>query len=143
LLEDPPAEETIRAATLSPAGLQAEGKPLPWEGLAALCAGAVSRPRGEPELILELAWLEPRRRLRVDAPRFDYSCLNARMGYGSAANLRRLAAELSRRAPRALLGQGLRAILDGAPGRERAYGSRAELERELRWLLTLRALERA
>lgn len=108
----------------------------------------VLRPEREPKrpaarsevfFFLDLLWREPARRLRIDGQTFDYSCLGARMGPASAANFRRLLADIHRRAPQALPSSAARLLLEGKSPAADAEGS-TELERESRWLLTLRAL---
>jgi hypothetical protein len=94
-------------------------------------------------LILDILFLDPARRLRVDARSFDYSLLGAKMGYGADANFTALVAELAERAPRALRGQGARALLGRRPAGESLYESLEDFEREERWLLTLAALRAA
>jgi hypothetical protein len=94
-------------------------------------------------LTLDLLFLEPARRLRVDARAFDYSLLGAKMGHGSESNFLTLVSELAARAPRALRGKGTRALLARRPASESLYESLEDLEREERWLLTLAALRAA
>jgi hypothetical protein len=55
-------------------------------------------------------------------------------------NLRALARRLAGLWPEAGRNRGLRFILEGKPQRDMGYESLADLERESRWLLTLRAL---
>ena len=94
-------------------------------------------------LTLDLLFLEPSRRLRVDARAFDYSLLGGTMGYGAEAYFLALVSELAGRAPRALRGKGTRALLARRPAGEALYESLADLESEERWLLTLAALRAA
>lgn len=94
-------------------------------------------------LILDLLFLGPSRRLRVDARAFDYSLLGPRMGYGAEVNFHALLSELSARAPGALRGKGTRALLARRPAGESQYESLDDLEREERWLLTLASLRAA
>jgi hypothetical protein len=94
-------------------------------------------------LVLDLLFLEPARRLRVDPRAFDFSCLGAKMTYGAESNLLALAAELTERAPRALRGKGTRALLGRRPSAESMYESLDDLAREERWLLNLVALRAA
>lgn len=81
----------------------------------------------------------PSRRLRIDASHFDFSCLNERMLYHAQGNLKLLIGDLVGAAPEAWQNHGTQILLEGKPIREMGYGSLADLEREERWLLTLRA----
>jgi hypothetical protein len=94
-------------------------------------------------LMLDIVFLGPARRLRVDARAFDYSLLGPKMGYGAEVNFLALLAELVARAPGALRGKGTRALLNRRPAAESQYESLEDLEREERWLLTLAALRAA
>ncbi|MFI5350688.1 MAG: hypothetical protein ACHQ2Z_14170 [Elusimicrobiota bacterium] len=94
-------------------------------------------------LMLDLLFLAPSRRLRIDARAFDYSLLGPKMGYGAEVNFHALLAELVARAPGSLRGKGTRAMLARRPAGESHYESLDELEREERWLLTLAALRAA
>ncbi|MDE2140957.1 MAG: hypothetical protein KGL74_13480 [Elusimicrobia bacterium] len=94
-------------------------------------------------LALDLLFLEPARRLRVDARAFDFSLLGPKMGYGAEANFLALIQELASRAPAALRGKGTRALLAKRPAGESLYESFDDLAREERWLLTLAALRAA
>jgi hypothetical protein len=82
----------------------------------------------------------PSRRIRVDASHFDFSCLGARMLYHAQGNLRLLIGDVARAAPEAWLNHGARVLLEGRPIRTMGYRSLEDLEREARWLLTLRRL---
>lgn len=86
---------------------------------------------------------DPPLRLRVDAQDFDYSCLGARKGYDALGNFRTLLMVVGDAAPAAVKNKGCRYLLDGKPVRETGYEGLADLEREERWLLTLRALGKA
>jgi len=97
----------------------------------------------EPAFFVDLAWSAPRIRLRIDCHAFDYSCLKTRMGYESLGNLRRLLADLRTRAPRALLNAGADALLEGRTLAGLGHDSLEDLDRECRWLLTLRSLKLA
>ena len=94
-------------------------------------------------LMLDLLFLGPSRRLRVDARAFDYSVLGPKMGYGAEVNFHALLEELAARAPAALRGKGTRAMMARRPAGESYYESLDDLEREERWLLTLAALRAA
>jgi hypothetical protein len=97
----------------------------------------------ETELALYLDLAVGEARYRVDAQHFDYSFLKARMAFGAFANFRATILELSDRAPGAIKNKGFSALLDGKPLGQLGYESLADLDRESRWLLTLRALKRA
>jgi hypothetical protein len=94
-------------------------------------------------LMLDLLFLGPARRVRVDARAFDYSLLGPKMGYGAEVNFHALLEELAARAPGALRGKGTRALLARRPAGESLYETLDDLEREERWLLTLAALRAA
>jgi hypothetical protein len=89
---------------------------------------------------LDIILLAPMERLRVDASRFDFSCLKERMLYDVLGNFKLLLAELARAAPSATLNRGSRILLDKRPVREMGYDALRDMERECRWLLTLKAL---
>jgi hypothetical protein len=89
----------------------------------------------------DLCYESPSRRLRIEASHFDFSCLAGRMLYHAQGNLKVLIQDLVEAAPEAWLNHGSRVLLEGGPIRTMGYGSPEDLEREERWLLTLRALE--
>ena len=93
--------------------------------------------------VLDLLFLEPSRRVRMDARAFDFSVLGAKMGYGAEANFLLLVEELVARGPRALRGRGTRALLARRPAADSLYESLDDLAREERWLLTLSVLRAA
>jgi len=101
-----------------------------------------AKPAETSELaaVLDLVFAEPPERLRVQASRFDYSCLSGRMVYDALGNFRLLLAELAEAAPSARLSRGARVLLEKRPVREMGYDAPEDLERECRWLLTLAAL---
>jgi hypothetical protein len=94
-------------------------------------------------LMLDILFLGPARRLRIDAGAFDYSVLGPKMGYGAETNFHALLEELVARAPGALRGKGTRSMLARRPAGDSHYESLDELEREERWLLTLVSLHAA
>jgi hypothetical protein len=101
---------------------------------------AVEKAREEQKLAFYVDLLyDPPRRLRIDASQFDFSCLDKRMVYHAQANLKLLVGDLVQAAPDAWLNLGARVILEGRPIRTMGYESLEDLEREARWLLTLRA----
>ncbi|MDD5628080.1 MAG: hypothetical protein PHU21_03380 [Elusimicrobia bacterium] len=90
--------------------------------------------------LLDLVFVEPDRRLRVVSDDFDYSCLKDKKTFDSLSNFRLLARRLAGFWPEAGRSRGLRFILENQPQREMGYESPVDLERESRWLLTLKAL---
>ena len=94
-------------------------------------------------LTLDLLFLEPAKRLRVDAKHFDYALLGPKMTYGAETNFVALLEEFAARAPNALRGKGFRGLLAHRPAAECGYESLEDLQREERWLLTLAALRAA
>ena len=90
---------------------------------------------------LDLYFGEPASRVRIDAQGFDYSCLKERMTHHVLGNFKTLALEISSRAPAAWASRGLDVLRKGLPVSTMGYGSLADLDRESRWLLTLRSLK--
>jgi hypothetical protein len=90
----------------------------------------------------DLHYEDSRRRLRIDASRFDFSCLGERMLYHAQGNLKLLVGDLVGGARDVLRNHGAEVLLEGKPIRTMGYGSLEDLDREERWLLTLRAMER-
>ncbi|MCX5797771.1 MAG: hypothetical protein NTY77_19955 [Elusimicrobia bacterium] len=90
--------------------------------------------------VLDLILTAPSRRLRVLSDDFDYSCLKEEKTYDTLSNFRLLARRLAGLWPEAGRNRGLSFILAGKPQRDMGYESLADLERETRWLLTLRAI---
>ena len=103
----------------------------------------VQKTREEQRLAfyLDLHYEGPARRLRVDASDFDFSCLEERMLYQAMGNLKLVLADQIEAAPEAWLNHGTRVLLEGKPIRTMGYESVDDLERETRWLLTLRGRE--
>lgn len=91
---------------------------------------------------LDLVLGDPAARWRVDAKRFDFSCLGAVKGLNTLDNFRTLVMELCRLAPRASRNRGAGILIDSKPVREMGYDTLADLDRECRWLLTLKAIGR-
>jgi len=87
----------------------------------------------------DLYYGAPSKRLRIDASHFDYSCLGGRMLHHAQGNLKILLGDVLESAPDAWTNHGARVLLQGRPIRTMGYGSLDDLERESRWLLTLRA----
>lgn len=87
----------------------------------------------------DLYYEAPSRRLRIDASHFDFSCLQERMLYQALGNLKLLVGDLVEAAPEAWTNHGARVLLEGKPVRTMGYADLDDLEREARWLLTLRA----
>jgi len=102
---------------------------------------SVETTREEHGLVFhaDLYYESPSRRVQIDPSRFDFSCLEARMLYQAQGNLKLLIGDLVEAAPGAWTNHGTRVLLEGKPIRTMGYGSLADLEREARWLLTLRA----
>lgn len=90
---------------------------------------------------LDLVYEAPVRRLRVVASEFDYSFLGARKLYQALGNCKLLLADLIGSAPEAWQNHGTQVLLQSQPVSTMGYGSIEDLEREERWLLTLRALD--
>jgi len=101
---------------------------------------SVRKEREEHRLgfYVDLHYENPSRRLRIDASHFDFSCLKERMLYQAMGNLKLLAGDLVEAAPEAWLNHGARVLLEGKPIRTMGYESLGDLDREARWLLTLR-----
>jgi hypothetical protein len=102
---------------------------------------AVEKKQEERSLAFcaDLYYESPTRRLRIDASSFDYSCLGDRMLYQAQGNLKLLIGDLIDASPAAWLNHGARVLVEGAPVRTMGYQSLDDLDREARWLLTLRA----
>lgn len=100
----------------------------------------VEKTREEQSLSFyaDLFYDDARRRMRIDASAFDFSSLGARMTYQGLANLRALIGDVAGAAPAALRNRGAHVLLEGLPIRTMGYASLEDLEREERWLLTLR-----
>jgi hypothetical protein len=103
---------------------------------------SAERPQQEEDLLFfaDLHYRDPSRRLRIDASRFDFSCLQSRMLYQKQGNLKLLIGDVVRAAPKAWKNHGTRVLLEGRPIRTMGYRSLEDLEREARWLLTVRRL---
>lgn len=103
---------------------------------------SVEKTQEEQSLVFyaDLYYEDPSKRLRIDASHFDFSCLEERMLYLAQGNLKLLIGDLFQAAPGAWMNHGTRVLLEGRPIRMMGYGSLEDLEREARWLLTLRAL---
>ncbi len=104
--------------------------------------GKVEKTRSEESLafFVDLYYENPARRLRIDASSFDFSCLDQRMLYQAQGNLKLLMGDLVQASPESWLNHGARVLLEGRPIRTMGYRSLDDLEREARWLLTLRSL---
>lgn len=103
---------------------------------------SVEKTQEEQSLVFyaDLYYEDPSKRLRIDASHFDFSCLEERMLHLAQGNLKLLIGDLFQAAPGAWINHGTRVFLEGRPIRMMGYGSLEDLEREARWLLTLRAL---
>jgi len=89
---------------------------------------------------IDLVGGTPHRRWRVQASHFDYSFLKERKQYQSFANFKLLLGDLVAASPQAWRNRGTQAILSGQPLHTMGYETLADLEREAKWLLTLRSL---
>jgi hypothetical protein len=100
----------------------------------------VQKTREEKRLAfyLDLHYENPARRLRIDASHFDFSCLEERMLYQAMGNLKLVVRDRVEAAPEAWLNHGTRVLLEGKPIRTMGYEFLEDLDREARWLLTLR-----
>lgn len=90
----------------------------------------------------DLYYDDPARRMRIDASAFNFSGLGDRMQFHGQANLKRLLEDLVQAVPEAWMNHGALVLLKGKPIRTIGHRSLADLEREARWLLTLRGLGR-
>jgi len=97
----------------------------------------------ESLFFLDLVLENPFERRRMDALNFNYACLDARKGYQALGNLRLLVEDLFRLAPQADINHGVRLFQEKRPLNEMGYATLADLDRELRWRLTLQKLSRA
>lgn len=139
-------KETTRTEEKGPSGGQkiASAAIMMSTGLPIKIGGrkrSVEKTQEEQRLVFhaELYYEDPSRRLRIDASHFDFSCLEERMLYQAQGNLKLLMGDLVRAAPEAWMNHGARVLLEGRPIRTMGYSSLEDLEREARWLLTLRA----
>lgn len=101
-----------------------------------------NQEQSELVFFLDICGQEQSARLRVDAQNFDFSCLGERMEYNIFGNFKTLISEFTRRAPEAEKNRGASVILKNKSISAMGYESLNDLERESRWLLTLRALKR-
>lgn len=90
----------------------------------------------------DLYYEDPARRMRIDASAFNFSGLGDRMQFRGQANLKLLLEDLLQAAPGTWTNQGARVLLEGKPIRSIGHRSLDDLEREARWLLTLRGMGR-
>lgn len=89
--------------------------------------------------VADLFYEEPSKRVQIDPSHFDFSCLKGRMLYQGQGNLKLLTGDIAQAAPDAWTNHGARILLEGQPIRLMGYAGMQDLEREERWLLTLRA----
>lgn len=103
---------------------------------------AVKKTETQQDLVfcMDLVYDAPGRRVRIVASEFDYSFLGARKLYQALGNCKLLLTDLVGAAPEALQNHGTRVLMQSQPVSTMGYGSFEDLEREERWLLTLRAL---
>lgn len=92
---------------------------------------------------MDLILKDPDSRLRIDAQDFDYSVLKEKKVYNVFGNFKLLLAQAAELAPAAQRGRGSAMLLANLPTRDMGYESLKDLERESRWLLTLRELKLA
>jgi hypothetical protein len=85
----------------------------------------------------------PDRRLRIAASKFDYSCLGERKLFNAQGNLKLLVGDLLGASPDAWQNHGTRVLMEARPMQTMGYTSLKDLEKEERWLLTLRWAARA
>jgi len=91
---------------------------------------------------MDIVGKDPPVRFRVDARRFDFSCLAREMAMGAVVNFRALLSRLARSAPTAVRNKGCRILLAGQPAASMGYETLDDLDRELRWLANLPAPDR-
>jgi len=89
---------------------------------------------------LDVIYRNPLRCLRVAAEHFDYSFLKERKLYQVMGNFKLVVGDLVKGSPEAWQNHGTRVLLEGKPIQTMGYASLADLERETRWLLTLKGL---
>lgn len=88
--------------------------------------------------LAELHYDDPPRRFQIDPSHFDFSCLKGRMTYHGQSNLKLLLGDLVEAHPDAWQNHGAQILLEGQPVRLMGYTTHEDLDREARWLLTLR-----
>jgi len=86
---------------------------------------------------MDIVARDPWARWRVDAQRFDYSCLGQEKALGGMVNFRLLLSRLAKSAPVAVRNKGCRVLLGGQPVSSMGYESIEDLDKELRWLVNL------
>ncbi len=89
----------------------------------------------------DLTTHDSRRRLRIDAHDFDFSCLGDLKAYSLAENFQSLLEWLAPHAGR--LSPGAEGLRNGKSVSELGYDGLEDLEREGLWLSTLQALGKA
>jgi hypothetical protein len=90
---------------------------------------------------LDLCQKEGAMRLRILAEDFDYSCLKGKMTYNTIENFRSLIEAITHSSPLALRNRGTRVLIERRPINNMGYDTIEDMERESRWLLTLRELK--
>lgn len=86
----------------------------------------------------DLIFKNPARRLRINAQEFNYSYLKERMSYAVFNNFKLFLSDLAAFAPGARRNLGAKCILEGHPLHTLNYGSLEDLDRESRWLMSIR-----
>jgi len=94
--------------------------------------------RSELLFFLDLFERERKLHLRIDAQKFDYSFLKEKKQYSVLMNMKTLLRELAAFAPAAAQSRGTQILLKDKPIVEMGYQSLDDLDRESRWLLTLK-----
>lgn len=90
------------------------------------------------DISADLYYEDPGRRIRIDASAFNFSGLGDRLQLSGQANLKLLIEDLLRGAPETWTNDGARLFVEGKPIHTLGHRSLDDLEREARWLLTLR-----
>lgn len=80
------------------------------------------------------------RRLHIDAEKLDFSYLSARIMPNVMGNFNLLVRDIAGQSTSSIMNKGVRTLLAGQPFTAAGYSSRADYEKECRWLLTLAKL---
>jgi hypothetical protein len=96
------------------------------------------KTQSELAFYLDLYYTTPMRCRRIDGLQFDYSFLKDRRTYQALANFKQLLQDCVAGSPNALQNLGTRTLVRNQPLTGLGYSSLSDLERESRWLLTLR-----
>lgn len=90
---------------------------------------------------IDLFLKDPYRRLRIDAEKFDYTCLEKRMLNNLYSNFRLLVSVFKNKAIQAALNSGALFYLNSQPIKPLAYGSLSDLTREAQAIITIQILK--